>query len=174
IDLEIQKNARSIKTYKNAELADFDFTISASKDENKGNYSSYSKSKEINIEAKFVFSYPLTGDISNQVYLSKYELKKRQIELKYENKLKDVVSDINKLSTDIKQGLIQLKLTEQQVKKNEVDNELNLYFAGKGDVRFAIIEQEDYQELQLEKIDLLVDLYKNKLRYDSLIDRLLP
>jgi len=106
--------------------------------------------------------------------LSKYELKKRQIELKYENKLKDVVSDINKLSTDIKQGLIQLKLTEQQVKKNEVDNELNLYFAGKGDVRFAIIEQEDYQELQLEKIDLLVDLYKNKLRYDSLIDRLLP
>jgi hypothetical protein len=174
IDLEIQKNARSIKTYKNAELADFDFTISASKDENKGNYSSYSKSKETNIEAKFVFSYPLTGDISNQVYLSKYELKKRQIELKYENKLKDVVSDINKLSTDIKQGLIQLKLTEQQVKKNEVDNELNLYFAGKGDVRFAIIEQEDYQELQLEKIDLLVDLYKNKLRYDSLIDRLLP
>lgn len=121
-----------------------------------------------------MFSYPLSGDISNQVYLDKYRFKQRQIELKYENKLKDVVSAIKKLKTDIKQGLIQLKLTQRQIKQHKVDNELDLYFSGQGDVRFAIIEQDDYQELQLEKIEILINLYKNKLKYNSLLDRLLP
>ena len=174
IDLELQKNSRTIKTYKNSQLADFDFTISASRDDNKGNYTSYSKSSETIVETKLVFSYPLSGDISNQVYLDKYRFKQRQIELKYENKLKDVVSAIKKLKTDIKQGLIQLKLTQRQIKQHKVDNELDLYFSGQGDVRFAIIEQDDYQELQLEKIEILINLYKNKLKYNSLLDRLLP
>ncbi|MCH9749834.1 MAG: TolC family protein [Proteobacteria bacterium] len=174
IDLELQKNGRYIKTYQNAQLADFDFTISAAKDNNKGNYTSYSKSSETNVEAKLVFSYPLSGDISNQVYLDKYRFKRRQIELKYENKLKDVVSAIYKLDTDIKQGLIQLKLAEQQIQQNKINNELNLYYAGQGDVRFAIIEQEDYQQIQLEKNEILIELYKNKLKYNSLLDRLLP
>ena len=166
--------SRYIKTYQNAELADFDFTISAAKDYNKGNYTSYSKSSETNVETKLVFSYPLSGDISNQVYLDKYRFKRRQIELKYENKLKDIVSAINKLDTDIKQGLIRLKLAQQQIKQNKINNELNLYYAGQGDVRFAIIEQEDYQQIQLEKNEILIDLYKNKLKYNSLLDRLLP
>lgn len=174
IDVELQKNGRYIETYQNAQLADFDFTISAAKDNNKGNYTSYSKSSETNVEAKLVFSYPLSGDISNQVYLDKYRFKRRQIELKYENKLKDVVSAIYKLDTDIKQGLIQLKLAEQQIKQNKINNELNLYYAGQGDVRFAIIEQEDYQQIQLEKNEILIELYKNKLKYNSLLDRLLP
>ena len=174
IDLELQKNSRTITTYKNSQLADFDFTISASRDDNKGNYTSYSKSSETIVETKLVFSYPLSGDISNQVYLDKYRFKQRQIELKYENKLKDVVSAIKKLKTDIKQGLIQLKLTQRQIKQHKIDNELDLYFLGQGDVRFAIIEQDDYQELQLEKIEILINLYKNKLKYNSLLDRLLP
>ncbi|MDC0888666.1 TolC family protein [Candidatus Thioglobus sp.] len=174
IDLELQKNNRAIETYKNLQLADFDFTISASKENNKGNYTSYSKSSEAIVETKLVFSYPLSGDISNQVYLDKYRYKQRQIELKYENKLKDVVSAINKLKTDIKQGLIQLKLTQRQIKQHKVDNELDLYFSRRGDIRFAIIEQDDYQELQLEKIEILINLYKNKLKYNSLLDRLLP
>ena len=174
IDIELQKNSRTIKTYKNSQLADFDFTISASKDDNKGNYTSYSKSSETIVETKLVFSYPLSGDISNQVYLDKYRYKKRQIELKYESKLKDVVSAIKKLKTDIKQGLIQLKLTQRQIKQHKIDNELDLYFSGQGDVRFAIIEQDDYQELELEKVEILINLYKNKLKYNSLLDRLLP
>ncbi|MDB3869780.1 TolC family protein, partial [Candidatus Thioglobus sp.] len=174
IDLELQKNNRAIETYKNLQLADFDFTISASKKNNKGNYTSYSKSSETIVETKLVFSYPLSGDISNQVYLDKYRYKQRQIELKYENKLKDAVSAINKLKTDIKQGLVQLKLTQRQIKQHKVDNELDLYFSGRGDIRFAIIEQDDYQELQLEKIEILINLYKNKLKYNSLLDRLLP
>jgi hypothetical protein len=38
---------------------------------------------------------------------------------------------------------------------------------------FVINEANDYQDLQLEEIDILIDLYKDKLKYDSLLDRLL-
>jgi hypothetical protein len=174
IDLEMQKNSRYIKTYKNTKMPEFDFTISATKDENKGNYTSYSKSSETDYEAKLVFSYPLSGDVSNQVYLDKYQLKARQIELKYNNKLKDTLSDARKLDTDIKQGLVQLSLISRQLALLKPNQELDLYLAGQGNVRFAIFEQDDYQELQLEKIGVLIDLHKNKLEYNSLLDRLLP
>jgi hypothetical protein len=39
---------------------------------------------------------------------------------------------------------------------------------------FIINKTNDYQDLQLEEIDILIDLYKDKLKYDSLLDRLLP
>jgi hypothetical protein len=43
-----------------------------------------------------------------------------------------------------------------------------------GDARFVIAEQNDYQDLLLERVTVLIDLYTNKLMYDSLLDRLLP
>ena len=174
IELEIQKNNRYIKTYKNSKSPNLNFTLSATKDDNKGNYSSYSKSSETNYEAKLVFSYPLSGDVSNQVYLDKYQLKARQIELKYNNKFKDILSDANKIDIDIRQGLVQLSLIKQQLKTLKSNREINLYFQGEGSATFVISEQDDHQELQLENITALIDLYKNKLKYDSLLDRLLP
>mgnify|MGYP006434264301 FL=1 len=106
--------------------------------------------------------------------MDKYQLKARQIELKYNNKLKDTLSDARKLDTDIKQGLVQLSLISRQLALLKPNQELDLYLAGQGNVRFAIFEQDDYQELQLEKIGVLIDLHKNKLEYNSLLDRLLP
>ncbi len=96
IEIEQLKNSRSVRTYQNSQLADFDFTISATKDDNKGNYSTYSKSSEVEYEAKIEFSYPLTGNVSNDVYLRKYRLKGRQLELKYKDKFDDVLSDATK------------------------------------------------------------------------------
>jgi len=61
IEIEQLKNKRYIKSYQNSELAEFDFTISALRDDNKGNYSTYSDSSETEYEAKLEFSYPLTG-----------------------------------------------------------------------------------------------------------------
>ncbi len=174
INIEIRKNNRSIETYKNSKLPDFDFTISATKDDNKGNYTSYSKSTETEYEAKLVFSYPLSGDINNQVYLDKYRLKSRQFELKYNNKLNDIIANAKKIATDIKQGQIQLSLIGQQLQTLDPNHELNLYFKGQGEIRFVISEIDDYQDLRLEEVVMLIGLYKNKLEYDSLLDRLLP
>ncbi len=110
IEIEQLKNSRSVRTYQNSQLADFDFTISATKDDNKGNYSTYSKSSEVEYEAKIEFSYPLTGNVSNDVYLRKYRLKGRQLELKYKDKFDDILSDAQKLTTELKQGLKLMKI----------------------------------------------------------------
>ena len=174
INLEMQKNGRYIKTYQNSQMPDLDFTLSAAQDDNKGNYTSYSKSAETKYEAKLVFSYPLSGDISNQVYLDKYRLKTIQIELKYDNELRDILSESRKITTDIEQGLTQLSLIKKQLLTIEPSRELDLYLVKQENVRFVIFEQDDFQELQLERIDILIELYKNKLKYDSLLDRLLP
>jgi len=176
IEIEQLKNKRSIKTYQNLELADFDFTISAIKDDNKGNYSTYSKSSEIEYEAKIEFSYPLTGNVSNQVYLQKYRLKNRQLALKYKDNFDDILSDAQKLTTQLKQGFKQLNLYQQQINEditNNIQVEVNDFLSGNGNIRFVINEQDEQQSLLLDQIEASIDYHKNRIKYDSLMDRLL-
>ncbi|MDG2395480.1 hypothetical protein, partial [Candidatus Thioglobus sp.] len=110
----------------------------------------------------------------NQVYLDKYRLKSRQLGIKYNNKLKTVVAKANRIGTDIKQGLAQLALVKQQLKTLKPNRELNLFLEGRSKVRFIIDEQDGYLKLQFDHFSVLIELYKNKLKYDSLLDRLLP
>jgi len=60
------------------------------------------------------------------------------------------------------------------LKSFKLNEEFKLYLKGGGDARFVIVEQNDYQGLLIERIAVLIDLYTNKLMYDSLLDRLLP
>ncbi|MBT3194847.1 MAG: TolC family protein [Candidatus Ruthia sp.] len=176
IEIEELKNKRSVKAYQNSTLADFDFTISATQDDNKGNYSTYSKSSEVEYEAKLEFSYPLTGDVTNDVYLRKYRLKGRQLELKYQDKLDDIVSDAQKLTTELKQGVKQLDLYQQQINENSPDNikaELDEFLSGNGNIRFVINEQDEQQSLLLEQVGSAINYHKNRIKYNSLMDRLL-
>ena len=176
IEIEELKNKRSVKAYQNSTLADFDFTISATQDDNKGNYSTYSKSSEVEYEAKLEFSYPLTGDVTNDVYLRKYRLKGRQLELKYQDKLDDIVSDAQKLTTEPKQGVKQLDLYQQQINENSPDNikaELDEFLSGNGNIRFVINEQDEQQSLLLEQVGSAINYHKNRIKYNSLMDRLL-
>jgi hypothetical protein len=171
INIEIIKNNRSIKTSQNANLANLDFTVNASRYNNKGNYTSYSKSSKTEYEARLDFKYILSGNVSNQVSLDKYQLKSRQLELKYNNKLDDIISSAKKIATNINQGQIQLILIKEQL---QVLKPNKLELKNQGDMMFIINKTNDYQDLQLEEIDILIDLYKDKLKYDSLLDRLLP
>jgi hypothetical protein len=113
----------------------------------------------------------LSGNVSNQVSLDKYQLKSRQLELKYNNKLDDIISSAKKIATNINQGQIQLSLIKEQL---QVLKPNKLELKNQGDMMFIINKTNDYQDLQLEEIDILIDLYKDKLKYDSLLDRLLP
>jgi hypothetical protein len=176
IEIEQEKNKRTIETYQNSQLGDFDFTISISKDLNKGNYSSYSKSNEIEYEVKFDFSYPLTGDVANQVYLDKNRLIQRQLELKYKAKFDDILADAEKLTIELVQGAEQLSLYKKQIAASEAqkfNNELDLFLEEGGNIRFVINEQDDSQELLLGYIQTAVDYQKNRIHYDGLLDRLL-
>jgi hypothetical protein len=174
VDIEKQVNQRRIKSYENAKLADFDLTLSAARDEDIGTSSSYLKSVEYEYEAKLVLSYPLSGDVNNQVYLDKYRLQRRQIELEYNNKLIDILALAHKLDTDIRHGLKQSTLIKKQIQAFKESSEVNLYLNDQGEARFVIVDLEDYLELETENIDTLISLYKDKLAYDNLLDRLLP
>jgi hypothetical protein len=174
INLDIRKNERYIKTYKNRKLANLDFTLSASRNEDTDDSTSYSKSVTDEYEAKIVFSYPLNGDVDNQMNLDRRHLRSRQNELRYNHKLKDVLTAEKRLSNNINHGLEHLKLVKKQIKALEVTEELNLYSKGEGEARFVIIELRDYLDLQQENNETLIDLYKDKLEYDNLMDRLLP
>ncbi len=173
IEIEKIQNNRYIKTYDNSQLPDLDFTITASKDDNKGNYSTYSKSSETEYEAKIEFSYPLTGDISNEVYLSKYRLKSRQLELKYQDKFDDVLSAAKKLNTEIKQGIKRLELYKSQINSIDVQSaELKEFLSGNGNIHFVIGELNDNQDLSIEYVIAAIDFHKSRVKYDSLLDRL--
>jgi hypothetical protein len=174
VDIEKQVNQRRIKSYENAKLADFDLTLSAARDEDIGTSSSYLKSVEYEYEAKLVLSYPLSGDVNNQVYLDKYRLQRRQIELEYNNKLIDILALAHKLDADIRHGLKQSTLIKKQIQAFKESSEVNLYLNDQGEARFVIVDLEDYLELETENIDTLISLYKDKLAYDNLLDRLLP
>ena len=176
IEIEQLKNKRTVKSYQNSQLPDFDFTISASRDDNKGNYSTYSKSSEMEYEAKIELSYPLSGNISNQVYLRKYRLRGRQLELRYADKFDDFIADSQKLTTELKQGIKQLDLYRVQINESETSktqNELDAFLEGSGNIRFVINDQDDYQELLLDQVDAAINYHKNRIQYDSLMDRLL-
>ncbi len=172
INIEKLQNLRYIKTYENSELPDLDFTITTTRDENKGNYSSYTKSVENEYEAKLEFSYPLTGDVTNKTYLSKYKLKSRQIDLKYKDKFDDILADTTKLTTLIQQGNKQMNLYKSQIISNYPFKDI--HFDKAIGVRYMVSEMDDIEDLYIDQIVDTIELYKNQVKYDSLLDRLLP
>ncbi len=176
IEIEQLQNKRTVRSYLNSQLPDFDFTISASRDNNKGNYSTYSRSYEMEYEAKIELSYPLSGNISNQVYLRKYRLRGRQLELRYADKFDDFIADAQKLTTELKQGIKQLDLYRVQINESETNkaqNELDAFLDGSGNIRFVINDQDDNQELLLDQVEAAINYHKNRIKYNSLMDRLL-
>jgi hypothetical protein len=68
---------------------------------------------------------------------------------------------------------LDLKLETKTKSKTELGLNLEIYLKNQDEMIFVINEANDYQDLQLEEIDILIDLYKDKLKYDSLLDRLL-
>jgi hypothetical protein len=127
-------------------------------------------------EAKIELSYPLSGNINNQVYLRKYRLRGRQLELRYVDKFDGFIADSQKLTTELKQGIKQLDLYRVQINESETGkphNELDAFLEGSGNIRFVINDQDDYQELLLDQVDAAINYHKNRIQYDSLMDRLL-
>jgi hypothetical protein len=113
--------------------------------------------------------------IQNHLKLN-MRLKGRQLELKYKDKFDDILSDTQKLTTELKQGLKQLALYQQQIDENRVgkiETELDAFLAGNGNIRFVIIEHDDNQSLLLGQVEASINYHKNRIKYDSLMDRLL-
>jgi hypothetical protein len=97
------------------------------------------------------------------------------LELKYKDKFDDILSDTQKLTTELKQGLKQLALYQQQIDENrigKIETKLDAFLAGNGNIRFVIIDHDDNQSLLLGQVEASINYHKNRIKYDSLMDRL--
>jgi len=98
------------------------------------------------------------------------------LELRYADKFDDFIADSQKLTTELKQGIKRLDLYRVQINESETSktqNELDAFLEGSGNIRFVINDQDDYQELLLDQVDAAINYHKNRIQYDSLMDRLL-
>ena len=172
IRIEQLKNQRQIRYYQNALKPELDFSISASRVLQKGNYSSYSESETTDLEISLSFDYPLSGDISATTYLKKYQLKARQLQIKYNKKLEDLKA---------KQQTLQLKLVTSLEEMNLINTRLNQLDASaidfKGlsalDTKLYIDDLTDAVELKLDYNEELIDYQQLRVDYDNLLDRLI-
>jgi len=67
-------------------------------------------------------------------------------------------------------------LYQQQINENSPDNikaELDEFLSGNGNIRFVINEQDEQQSLLLEQVGSAINYHKNRIKYNSLMDRLL-
>jgi hypothetical protein len=172
IIIEQLKNQRQIRYYQNALKPELDFSINASRTVQKGNYSSYSESDTTDVEVSLSFEYPLSGDDRARTLLRKYQLKARQLEIKYNRKLEDLI---------VKQQALQLKLHSTLETIDLIDAQINqldiaatdLKELSALDIRPHIERLTDAVELKLDYHDELIDYQHARVNYDNLLGRLL-
>ena len=172
IQIEDKKNRRYIHNYQQIQLPELDFSLSATRDENQGNYSTYTRGVSNRYEAKLEFNYPLTGSEANQTHLSKYRIKARQIELKYQDEFADMLAKSQRLHTLIEQGREQLLRYQHQLNLHQPFDSIDVQ--NKQPIRVTIDDIEALSALHEDYIVERLALDKNQVGYDALLDRLLP
>ena len=172
IIIEQLKNQRQIRYYQNALKPELDFSINASRTVQKGNYSSYSESDTTNVEVSLSFEYPLSGDDGARTLLRKYQLKARQLEIKYNRKLEDLIVKQRALQLKLHSTLETIDLINAQINQLDIAA-INLKELPALDVRPYIERLTDVVELKLDYHDELIDYQHARVNYDNLLGRLL-
>ena len=172
IIIEQLKNQRQIRYYQNALKPELDFSINASRTVQKGNYSSYSESDTTNVEVSLSFEYPLSGDDGARTLLRKYQLKARQLEIKYNRKLEDLIVKQRALQLKLHSTLETIDLIDVQINQRDIAA-IDLKELPALDVRPHIERLTDAVELKLDYHDELIDYQHARVNYDNLLGRLL-
>lgn len=172
IQIEDRKNQRYIHNYQQIQLPELDFSLSATRDENQGNYSTYTRGVSNRYEAKLEFNYPLTGSETNQTHLSKYRIKARQIELKYQDEFADMLAKSQRLHRLIEQGVVQLSRYQHRLNLHQPF--VSIGIQSQQPIRAIMDDIEALSALHQDYIAERLTLDKNQIGYDALLDRLLP
>jgi DNA polymerase III psi subunit len=172
IRIEQLKNQRQIRYYQNTLKPELDFAFNASRAVQKGNYSSYSESDTTDVEISLSFEYPLSGDVGAKTLLRKYQLKARQLEIKYNSKLKDLKTKQKELQLGLQTGLEGIDFINNQLSRLDV---AAIDFKGllAVEVRPYIERLTDVLELKLDYNDELIEYHHARVDYDNLLSHLL-
>ena len=172
IRIEQLKNQRQIRYYQNTLKPELDFAFNASRAVQKGNYSSYSESDTTDVEVSLSFEYPLSGDVGAKTLLRKYQLKARQLEIKYNNKLEDLKTKQQALKLKLQSSLKAIDLIDTRLSQLDV---IAVDFKGLSvvDVGVYMDSLSDTVELKLDYNDELIEYQHTRVDYDNLLSRLL-
>ncbi len=174
IAMNIESNQLAIDYYQKQTLPTLDFTVRAEKNLNSRNAtaaSTYDDDK-ITYSAGLEFSYPLGGNISNQANLSKSRLGVRKLEIRYQDKLQDLLADIqllNALLTLDEDRL--LAAIDAAAQSTEIEHQK--YQSGETSFRDLLQAYKDERIVKLQHIDDVIDYQVNRLEYDNLLDRII-
>jgi len=172
IRIEQLKNQRQIRYYQNALKPELDFSINASRTVQKGNYTSYSESDTTDVEVSLGFEYPLSGDVGANTLLRKYQLKARQLEIKYNNKLENLKAKQQAFKLKLQDSLKAIGLIDAQLNRLDV-TAIDFKELSAVDVRAYINDLTGTIELKLDYNNELIDYQNARVDYDNLLSRLL-
>jgi hypothetical protein len=171
--LEIVKKKLYLKRYENSELPDLTLSFTNTRLRDEGNYSSYSYKANNENVVSLDFIYPLGGSPSNEYNLLKTRLDKRKKEIDYQIDLKNKVLDIKILAGELTASNKALNSYQNQLKLQENFAESQRYLAGKGNIRFALDEIDEYYQVHLDYLEEWRQYHQNRIKYDNLLVRLL-
>jgi outer membrane protein TolC len=153
-----------------------DFNIDAERNDNKGNtMTAVYKSKSILYTAGLNFSMPIGVDVNNQKDIQVAQLNLQKLNIDYNNKLKDIRSDVEALIVGL--NLKKKALDTYQKLRIGVESEANLALKGYLNDSVSITALIDvYQEkrdVELDYVKALKDYQESLLKYDDKLDRVL-
>ncbi|SSC06903.1 TolC family protein [bacterium endosymbiont of Bathymodiolus sp. 5 South] len=178
LKLEIDKRLKKIDLdyHNNQSLYKLDFNIDAERNDNKGNtMTAVYKSKSILYTAGLNFSMPIGVDVNNQKDIQVAQLNLQKLNIDYNNKLKDIRSDVEALIVGL--NLKKKALDTYQKLRIGVESEANLALKGYLNDSVSITALIDvYQEkrdVELDYVKALKDYQESLLKYDDKLDRVL-
>lgn len=174
---DIDKRLKKIDLdyYKNQSLFKLDFSISAEKNDNKGNTKTSYNNKSVLYTANLDFSTPIGTDVNNKKDIQIAQLNLRKLNIDYDNKLNNILTDAQALIIELR--LAKKSLDAYQKLINNVTTESNSALKGylkKSITIKALIEAyQEKRDVELGYIQALTDYQKSLLEYNDKLDRIL-
>ena len=173
ITLNIDLSRLEIAHFQNQRLPELDITLRAEQNSHRGNtQTSDINDDRINYLANLEFSYPLGGNITNRTNLEKSLLGVRRLEISYQDKLQDLLADIQLLN-------IRLTLDENQLldaidaATQSAQIEYENHQSGQTSFRDLLQAYHEVRIAKLDHIENVIDYQTNSLGYDNLLDRII-
>ncbi|WXU00328.1 MAG: hypothetical protein Ctma_1041 [Catillopecten margaritatus gill symbiont] len=176
-DIDRRLKEIDLKHHKNQSLSKLDFSISAERNDNKGNtMSAIYDNKSILYTAGIDFSMPIGADVNSQKDIQVAQLNLRKLNIDYDNKLHDILSGVQALIVGL--HLARKSLDEHQKLITNIEKEVKLirkdYLAQAATVKMLVYAYQEKRDVDLGYIQASTNYQKSLLEYNAKLDSVLP
>lgn len=177
LDIDKRLKKTDLKYHKNQFLPQLDFSVSAEKNDKKGNtVKDEYDNKSMLYTVGFDFSIPIGTNVNGQKNIKVAQLNLRKLGIDYDNKLKTILSNTEALI--VKLRLAKKSLNSYQKLLTNVHNEAVLArksYRGKViSIKKLIDAFKEQRDVDLDYIKTLTDYQKSLLSYNDKLDNVLP